>query len=64
MEADVKEIIQGMKLDAQVERVTDLEKILQYQLYALPGLVIDGRVVTCGYPGKRKIEHLLREIIE
>jgi hypothetical protein len=64
METDVNEIVQGMNLDARVERVVDLEKILQYQLYGLPGLVIDGRVVACGYPGKRKIERLLREAIE
>ncbi len=61
MEADVKEIVQRLKLDAQVERVENLEKIFQFQLYALPGLVIDGQLVACGYSGKRKIESLLQE---
>jgi small redox-active disulfide protein 2 len=59
MESDIKEIVQRLKLDAQVERVEDLEKILQFRLARLPGLIVDGHVIACGYPGKRKIEHLL-----
>jgi small redox-active disulfide protein 2 len=60
LEADVREIVEQMKLDAQVERVDDLDKILQFRLMALPGLVIDGQVVACGYAGKSKVERLIR----
>jgi small redox-active disulfide protein 2 len=59
LEADVCEIIQHQGIQAQVERVDDLEKILQYRLYALPGLIIDGRVAACGYSGKNKVERLI-----
>ncbi len=59
LEADVREIIRQNGIDAQVERVDDLEKILQYRLYALPGLMIDGRVAACGYSGKNKVERLI-----
>jgi len=60
LETDVREIVRLIHMDAQVERVEDLEQILQYQLYALPGLVIDGQVMACGYAGKNKVEHILR----
>ncbi len=60
MERDTKEIVQRLKLDARVERVEDLEKILQFRCWALPGLVVDGRLVACGYPGKAGLERLLR----
>jgi small redox-active disulfide protein 2 len=63
LEADVREIVAHMKLDAQVERVDDLEKILQFELMALPGLVINGQVVSCGYCGKGKVERLIENIV-
>ncbi len=61
MESEVREIVQQMQLDAQVERVEDLEKILQAGLTALPGLMINGKVVACGYAGRRKLEFILRD---
>ena len=64
MEEDVRAIVIQMELEAQVERVDDIEKILQYGLFALPGLIIDGQMVTCGYSGKKKIERLIKENID
>ncbi len=64
MEEDVRAIVKQMELEAQVERVDDIEKILQYGLFALPGLVIDGQMVACGYAGKKKIERLIKENID
>ena len=63
LEADVREIVLHRKIDAQVERVDDLEKILQFELMALPGLVINGQVVSCGYCGKGKVERLIENIV-
>jgi small redox-active disulfide protein 2 len=64
LEADVREIVAHMKIDAQVERVDDLEKILQFELMALPGLVINGQVVSCGYSGKGKVERLIENVVD
>ena len=64
LEADVREIVVQMKLDAQIERVDDLEKILQFELLVLPGLVINGRVVSCGYSGKGRVERLIEEALD
>jgi len=64
LEADVREIVLHRKIDAHVERVDDLEKILQFELTALPGLVINGQVVSCGYSGKGKVERLIENIVD
>jgi len=63
LEADVREIVTQMKIEAQIERVDDLEQILLFGLMALPGLVIDGQVVSCGYSGKSKVEHLIENAL-
>jgi len=63
LEADVLEIVAQMKIEAQIERVDDLEQILHFKLMALPGLVINGQVVSCGYSGKSKVEHLIEDAL-
>lgn len=35
-------------LDCQVEKVTDIAKMLDFNVIALPALVIDGKVVSMG----------------
>ena len=64
LESDVREIVAQMKIEAQIERVDDLEKILQFELMALPGLVINGQVVSCGYSGKGKVERLIENALD
>jgi hypothetical protein len=64
MEAEALELVQKWNIPAEVERVEDLEQILRYGLTALPGLVINGKLVGCGYAGKSKLERILREAID
>ncbi len=64
LEKDVRRIVQEKALDAQVEYVDDLEQILHYRLFALPGLVIDGQVAACGYLGKPRVEQILLSYLE
>jgi predicted DsbA family dithiol-disulfide isomerase len=48
-------------MEAEVEYVTDIEKILSYGVLSTPALVINEKVVMLGYRGARKIEQALRE---
>ncbi len=59
MVSEVRELVEYLKLDAVVEQVDDVEKITAQRLLVLPGLVIDGKVMMCGYSGKARIERLL-----
>jgi len=52
----VKEVISELEIDAQIEDVRDMNKILAYPILATPGLVIDGKVVSSGkVPDKAEV---------
>jgi len=61
MEADVRAVVSRLGLDATIERIDDLEQITRFGLFALPGLAVDGRVISAGYGGQKRIEKALRE---
>jgi small redox-active disulfide protein 2 len=44
----VSQALQEMKLETEVEEVTEIEKILEHPILGLPALVIDGRVKSAG----------------
>lgn len=64
MEADVRAVVSRLGLDASVERVDDLEQIMRLGLLTLPGLALDGQVISTGYGGPKRIEKALREWCE
>lgn len=39
---------QELDLDADIEKVEDIQKIMEYGILHTPGLVIDGKVVLSG----------------
>lgn len=61
MEAGVRAVVARLGLDATVERVDDLEQILRLGLRALPGLAVNGEVITTEYGGQKRVEKALRE---
>jgi len=58
---DVQRLVVQLNLDAHVEYVTDMEKIMSYGVMSTPVLIIDEQVVMIGYRGAKKIEQVLRE---
>ncbi|MFI3299755.1 MAG: thioredoxin family protein [Rikenellaceae bacterium] len=48
LEQAVREVVAEMALDATVEKVEDLMEIMNYNVMSMPGLVVDGKVVSAG----------------
>ncbi|MEK7787551.1 MAG: MTH895/ArsE family thioredoxin-like protein [Chloroflexota bacterium] len=60
LEADVRAWVAEHHPEIQVARVDDLVEILNCRLLALPGLIVDDRVVMTGYHPRRKLDQILR----
>ena len=48
LEEYVKKAIETSGIDATVEKITDINKIIEYGIMSTPGLVIDEKVVSSG----------------
>lgn len=48
LEANVKEALKKMNIEAEVAKVTELPKIMSYGVMTTPALVIDGKVKSTG----------------
>jgi len=60
VEKEVKEVIAELGIDANVEDVRDMAKIMEYKVMMTPGLVIDGKVVCSGHvPSKNDVRKML-----
>ena len=57
LEKTVKEAVKELGIDAKIEDVKDIKKIMQYPILTTPGLVIDGKVVCSGkIPSKDEVK--------
>ena len=55
-----RRVVEELRLDASIEHIQDLNKIMEYPILTTPGLVVNGRVVCSGrVPGKDEIAKLL-----
>ena len=62
VEKEVKQVLAELGIEAEVEEVKDMSKILQYKVMMTPGLVIDGKVVSSGHvPSKNDIRKMIEE---
>jgi len=60
LEASTKAAVEQLGLTAQVEKVEDIQKIMEYGIMRTPGLVIDEKVVVSGrVPNVNEIKELL-----
>lgn len=59
----VKEVVAENNLLANVEKITDKEKFMDFGVMLTPGLVVNGKVLAMGkIPTKSTLEHWLKDI--
>lgn len=60
LEAVVRETLDDLGLSASVEKVEDIQKIMEYDVMSTPALVIDDKVVMSGrVPSRADVEAML-----
>ena len=56
VEKTTKEVVKELGIEATVEELKDIRKIMEYNVLITPGLVINGEVVSSGHvPSKADI---------
>jgi small redox-active disulfide protein 2 len=64
LEKRVINILAELGVAADVEKVTDIKKIMGYKIFATPGLVINGKVVSSGkIPRPEEIKAWIQEAV-
>jgi small redox-active disulfide protein 2 len=62
VEKRTKTALAELGVAADVEKVTDIKKIMEYKVLGTPGLVIDGKVVSTGkIPRPEEIKAWIQE---
>ena len=62
LEANTRQALQDMGVEATIEKVTDYQDIMSYGVMSTPGLVKDGKVLSAGrILSPRKIAELLQK---
>jgi small redox-active disulfide protein 2 len=60
LEKTTSEVVKELGIDATVEEVNDMSKIIAYNVMLTPGLVIDEQVVISGkVPSKAEVTQLI-----
>ncbi len=61
-EAIVKDVITELQCDIKIEKVTDIQEIMAYDIMSTPAIVIDEKVMIKGHmPSKDEIKKLLKD---
>jgi small redox-active disulfide protein 2 len=62
LEALCREVIKDNNLDAEVNKVTDMNEFADYGVMMTPGLVVNGKVLAQGkIPTKSALENWLKQ---
>lgn len=62
LEKATKEAVADLNIDANIEKVEDIVKIMEYGVMSTPALVVNGKVVVSGrVPSPKELQSLLTE---
>ena len=60
---NVKKAVENRKIDAEVEYITDMEKVMNYGVMSMPAIVVNEKVVSMGKVLKAfQVEELLKQL--
>jgi small redox-active disulfide protein 2 len=60
LENATKEVLKEMGIEAKIEHIKDINKIMEYPILTTPGLVIDEELVVSGkVPDKAKLNQII-----
>ncbi|WP_373218614.1 thioredoxin family protein [Ruminococcus sp. 5_1_39BFAA] len=60
---NVKKAVANMSLDAEVEYITDMEKVMSYGVMSMPAIVVNEQIVSMGKVLKAaQVEELLKKL--
>ena len=56
----VEAVVENNQIDATIEKVDDIMKVMQYNVMSLPALVVDGEVVARGQKNEAELLAILK----
>ncbi len=65
LEENTRKALQELGISANIEKVQDINKIMDYNVMFTPGLVVNGEVKVAGkVPSKEEIKKIIQECKE
>jgi len=65
LEQTAREVVRELAIDASIEEVKDVRKIMEYPILTTPGLVIDEKLVCSGrVPTKAEVTSFITTALE